>query len=63
MPPKGILAAIRRELDAYFQEQNELFEYMIRKLEALINQTPTLPGTTDIIIVEDEEPAPRKPVL
>ena len=36
MPPKGIPAAMRRELDARFQELNGILEQRMQRLEALI---------------------------
>ena len=63
MPPKGIPAAVRRELNAHFQEQNELLEHMIRRLEALDNQAPTSPKPAEVAAAEDEAPAPREPAL
>ena len=63
MPPKGIPAAVRRELDARFQEQNELLEYMIQRLEALSNQVPASPESTNITSAEGEAPALGEPVL
>ena len=63
MPLRGIPAAVRRELDARFQEQNELLERMMRRLEALDNQAPASPEPADVVTAEDEAPAPGKPVL
>ena len=47
MPPKAIPTTVRRELDEYFQEQNELFERMMQKLEALANPAPVTPELVD----------------
>ena len=63
MPPRGILAAVRRELDARFQEQNELLERMMRRLEALDNQAPASPEPAEVAAAEDEAPAPGEPAL
>ena len=63
MPPKGIPAAVRRELDARFQEQNELLVRMIRRLEALDNQAPASLEPAEVTAAEDEAPAPREPAL
>ena len=63
MPPKGIPAAVRRELDARFQEQNELLECMMRRLEALDNQAPASPEPAGAAAAEDEVPAPGEPAL
>ena len=63
MPPKGIPATVRSELDARFQEQNELLERMMWRLEALDNQAPILPEPADDIAVKDEAPTPREPAL
>ena len=57
MPPKGIPAAVRRELDGRFQEQNKLLECMIRRLEALDNQAPVSPQPAEVAAAEDEAPA------
>ena len=63
MPPKGIPIAVRRELDARFQEQNELLEHMMQRLEALDNQAPASPEPADVAVVEDEAPALGEPAL
>ena len=63
MPPRGIPAAVRRELDARFQEQNELLERMMRRLEALDNQAPASPEPAEVVAAEDEAPAPGEPAL
>ena len=63
MPPRGIPAAVRRELDARFQEQNELLERMMRRLEALDNQAPASPEPAEVAAAEDEAPAPGEPAL
>ena len=63
MPPRGIPAAVRRELDARFQEQNELLERMMQRLEALKNQAPASPEPTDVAAVEEEALALGEPVL
>ena len=63
MPPKGIPTAVRRELDACFQEQNELLERMMRRLEALDNQAPASPEPAEVAAAEDEAPAPGEPAL
>ena len=63
MPPRGIPAAVRRELDARFQEQNELLERMMRRLEALDNQAPASPEPAEVVAAEDEAPAPGEPEL
>ena len=63
MPPKGIPAAVQRELDARFQEQNELLERMMRRLEALDNQAPASPEPAEVAAAEDEAPAPGEPAL
>ena len=52
MPPKAIPAAVRRELDARFQEQNEILERMMQRLEALANPTPATPEPTDTAAAE-----------
>ena len=63
MPPKGIPAVMRRELDARFQEQNELLERMMQRLEALDNQELASPERAEVVVGEDEAPAPEEPVL
>ena len=63
MPPRGIPAAVRRELDARFQEQNELLERMMRRLEALDNQAPASPEPAEVAAAEDEAPALGEPAL
>ena len=63
MPPRGILVAVRRELDAHFQEQNELLERMMRRLEALDNQAPASPEPAEVTAADDEAPAPGEPTL
>ena len=63
MPPRGILAAVRRELDARFQEQNELLERMMRRLEALDNQALASPELADVATAKDKVPAPGEPAL
>ena len=63
MPPRGIPAAVRRELDARFQEQNELLERMMRRLEALNNQAPASPELAEVAAAEDEAPALGEPAL
>ena len=54
MPPKAIPTAVRRELDARFQEQNEILERMMQRLEALANPTPATPEPADTAAVEEE---------
>ena len=61
MPPKAIPAAVRRELDARFQEQNEILERMMQRLEALANPTPATPKLTDVVAVKEEAPALEEP--
>ena len=61
MPPRGIPAAVRRELDARFQEQNKLLERMMRSLESLDNQAPTSLEPAEVTAAEDEAPAPGEP--
>ena len=61
MPPKAIPAAVRRELDARFQEQNEILERMMLRLEALANPTPATPEPADTAAVEEEVLAPGEP--
>ena len=63
MPLRGIPAAVRRELDARFQEQNELLERMMRRLEALDNQAPASPEPADVVATKDEAPSFREPAL
>ena len=62
MPPKVIPAAVRRELDARFQEQNEILERIMQRLEALANPTPTTHKLTDIEAAKEEVFALGKPV-
>ena len=54
MPPKVIPVAVQRELDARFQEQNEILERMMQRLEALANPTPATPEPVDTIAAEEE---------
>ena len=54
---------MRRELDACFQEHNELLEHMMQRLEALDNQAPASPELADIAVAKDKAPTPRKLVL
>ena len=61
MPPKAIPAAVRRELDARFQEQNEILERMMQRLEALANPTPATPEPVDTAAAEEEVLAPGEP--
>ena len=61
MPPKAIPAAVRQELDARFQEQNEILERMIQRLEALANPTPATPEPVDTAAAEEEVLAPEEP--
>ena len=63
MPPKGIPIAVRRKLDARFQEQNKLLERMMRRLEALDNQAPASPEPAEVAAAEDEAPALEEPAL
>ena len=63
MPLKSIPVAVRRELDAHFQEQNELLERMMQRLEALNNQAPTSPEPVDVAAIEDEAPTLGEPAL
>ena len=63
MPPRGIPAAVRRELDARFQEQNELLERIMRRLEALDNQAPASPEPAEVAAAKDEAPALGEPAL
>ena len=53
MPTRGIPAAVQRELDTRFQEQNELLERMMWRLEALDNQAPASPEPAEVSAVED----------
>ena len=46
-----------------FQEQNELLECMMRRLEVLENQAPASPKPVEVAAVEDEAPAPGEPTL
>ena len=62
MPPKAIPAAVRRELDARFQEQNEILERMMQRLEALANPTPATLEPADTAATEEEVLAPGEPV-
>ena len=62
IPPKGIPVAVQRELDARFQEQNELLECMMQRLEALNNHAPALPELSDVAAAEDKALALWKPV-
>ena len=63
MPPKGIPTAVQRELDACFQEQKELLERMMRRLEALDNQALASPELADVAVAEDEAPVLGEPTL
>ena len=53
---------MRRELDACFQEQNEILERMIHRLEALANPTPATPELADTAATEEEALTRREPV-
>ena len=63
MPPKGIPAAMRRELDARFQELNGILEQRMQRLEALIAPAQAAPDTAEAAPAANfvpalEEPAP-----
>ena len=47
MLPKGIPAAVRRELDARFQELNGILEHRMQRLEALIAPAQAAPDTAE----------------
>ena len=51
------------ELNTRFQEQNELLERMMRRLEALDNQAPASPEPAEVTVAKDEAPAPGEPAL
>ena len=61
MPPKGIPAAVRRELDTRFQELNGILEQRIQRLEALIGLVHVAPDTIKAAPVVDFALALREP--
>ena len=61
MPPKGIPAAMRRELDARFQELNGILEQRMQRLEALIAPTQAAPDTAKATPAANFVPAPEEP--
>ena len=63
MPPKGIPAAVRRELDARFQELNGILEQRIQRLEALIAPAQAAPDTAEAAPVANFAPTPEEPTL
>ena len=63
MPPKGIPAAMRRELDARFQELNGIFEQRMKSLEALIAPAQASPDTAEAAPAANFAPAPEEPTL
>ena len=63
MPPKGIPAAMRLELDARFQELNGILEQRMQRLEALIAPAQTAPDTAEAAPAANFVPAPEEPAL
>ena len=63
MPPKGIPAAMRRELDARFQELNGILEQRMQRLEALIAPAQAALDTAEAAPAESFVPAPKEPAL
>ena len=61
MSPKVIPAAVRRELDARFQEQNEILEKMMQRLETLAHPTLDTPEPAVTAATEEEVLAPGEP--
>ena len=60
MPPKGIPAAMRRELDARFQELNGILEQRMKRLETLIALAHATLDTAEAAPAVDFVPPPRK---
>ena len=61
MPPKAIPAAVRRELDARFQELNGILEQRMQRLEALIAPAQAAPDTAEAAPAANFAPAPEEP--
>ena len=61
MPPKEIPAAIRRELDARFQELNGILEQRMQRLEALIAPAQAALDTAEAAPAANFAPAPEEP--
>ena len=63
MPPKVIPTAVRRELDARFQELNGILEQRMQRLEALIAPAQAAPDTAEAAPAANFVPAPEEPAL
>ena len=63
MSPKGIPVAVRRELDAWFEELNRILEQRMQRLEALIAPTQAAPNTDEAAPAVNFALAPEKPAL
>ena len=63
MPPKGIPAAVRRELDARFHELNGILEQRMQRLEALVAPAQVAPDTAEAVPAANFAPASEEPAL
>ena len=63
MSSKRIPTAVRRELDARFQELNGILEQRMQRLEALIAPAQAAPDTAEAVPAANFAPAPEEPTL